>query len=210
MQDNPQLAGRKVACPKCGASFVVPASASGVAVTPAAAAAAPAAPTAPGDAFSSISSAARGKIVRGAQRRLKRSNSALDLLDWRFEKYLTPWIVRVTWIVVLTLSAIWLLLLTIGLAASMLPQGSGETVTRSSSDSSYTVRSFGTPRSGASAYVIRNTVAVMTYVTALFGLALFLLWVRVMLESLIVLFNIAESLNTIDSRIVKATEREEN
>ena len=46
--------------------------------------------------------------VRGSQ--FVSSTSPLDIFDWRFKKYLTPWILRVSWLIVLLVAALWVLL----------------------------------------------------------------------------------------------------
>lgn len=201
LQESAELVGRQVSCPSCGITFVMP--------PPMNSPDEFAGPSSPPGTFDTIAAAARRDFSHATRRRFKPSTSALDLFDWKFERYVTPWVVRVTWIAILALSTIWLLLLLVGLLFAMLPEGSN-VATPNTGNTFQQPRMSGYEFSPPAAvdnsrqYLLRNAVAVFGFITAIIGLMIFLLWVRVVLESLIVLFNIAESLTSIDSRISKA------
>ena len=135
------------------------------------------------------------RIKRGG--RLQTAESWLDLFDWKFKKYLTPWIVRATWIIFLVLVGIWLALQLLGIVLFILSlvapsveglgqQGNGGVPRFEPANRD--------PRSWATGIVIFAQIAMVGVILTS------VLWVRVVLESIIVLFNIATSLDSIDRK----------
>ncbi len=173
------MAGRRVQCPSCSHQFVIP----GGERPPQIPVSGPQIPSAPPfspppASYSSV-----------ASKRFKQSESIFDIiLDFRFEKYVTPWIVRITWAVVLVIGAIVLLLQIGGDISSLLPDsqsvGSGQP--------NFNVRS-----SGQLTYRLYQIGAVLLRYSSLF---IGLLWIRVALETMIVIFHIAQSLASIDRK----------
>lgn len=160
--------------------------------------------------------------VRLPRRRLgalQTSNSFFDLFDFGFTKYVTPWVIRATWILILGWTGLTIGLVSIGFlveaASSVSSDGStaGEREPRPSSDS------FSVPRVGSPSASRRSSTfdrqgynqisavawRVFAFVTALGSAILFLLWSRVVLETVIVLFNMAESLKAIQVSAEKWT-----
>ncbi len=137
----------------------------------------------------------RSRMRSATLRTFRESNSPLDLLDWKFEKYLTPWIVRFTWLAVLTLAALWITLLTVSTVASLLPE--------TDSSSRAIDYSFRSPQEAMPGH---DWLWFMVYRVIGFGTAIaitiiWLLWVRVLLEFAIVVFNMAKSLASIDEKV---------
>lgn len=145
------------------------------------------------------------KSTRTTVRPFRESTSPLDLFDWKFEKYLTPWIVRITWMAVLAMAGLWVTLLSIGFLISLLPdQAIAEPVTPNfgqfepSFSPSRSARMQPTVSPMLIGFVFR-CVTVLTTIAATF---LMLLWIRVILECSIVVFNIAKTLSSIDEKTV--------
>jgi len=130
-----------------------------------------------------------------ALRTFKESNSPLDLFDWKFEKYLTPWIVRFTWLAVLALTSLWLTLVLISTVASFMPV---EAPRRPSMDFEFRSPQDVIP---GNAWLWSAIFRIVGVGTAVAFTILWLLWVRVLLESAIVIFNIAKTLASIDEKV---------
>ena len=188
------LAGRSVACPHCTYAFVMPGPAAAPAMaTPVAAAAMP--------AYSSV-----------AASRFRPSTSIWDVFDFKFEKYLTPWIIRVTWIAALIVTGLTISLYTFVLVASFVPKNSTpQTASSQEGSSASEPRSrlaierlmpdglSGDDRGDSNAQTI--LLNVFTWVSMTIAVLVSLLWIRVLLEMMIVLFNMATSLASIDRKI---------
>lgn len=147
----------------------------------------------------------RGTYRSAAQRTFQESKSPLDLLDWKFEKYLTPWIVRITWIAVLVIATLWLFFVGISLVLSLLPEIAASSPQMPSPRYSPTPR-FETGLTDSPwlwRMVARIFVAVTSFVSTIIGL----LWIRVLLEGAIVIFNIAKTLASIDEKTIPADSR---
>jgi hypothetical protein len=171
LQDDGTLAGQSLICPRCHGRFDVPGP--------------PPQFTPPASAYSTAIS-----------RRFQQSTSPFDiLLDFRFEKYLTPLIIRATWIIALTASVIFVGIQFVTMVMEAIPvQEQAEKVQPKikfgqdpfdmdkPADRFDTARLFG--------YFMAKVV----------GVILVLLWLRVSLEAVIVVFNMAESLVSIDKK----------
>lgn len=137
------------------------------------------------------------------EQRFQPATSWLDLFDWKFEKYLTRWIVRATWIACLVLAAVWSVLILLGTFAVWMPEPDF-------SQTSIPQQSFpqtGSPRSDIepsyptiSPLLIARITTTATLLSTLVVVGIILLWIRVFLESVIVLYNIAATLTTIDKK----------
>jgi hypothetical protein len=135
----------------------------------------------------------RGRYRSAALRTMSESKSPLDLFDWKFEKYLTPWIVRFTWLAVLIVTGLWLTFVGLSFILSFFPE-----LAFSSSPFSRS------PRIGISddPWLWLLIFRVIGLCTTLIATIVSLLWTRVLLESAIVIFNIAKSLASIDEKTV--------
>ena len=141
----------------------------------------------------------RSQIDSVRRSNLASSGNLFDLFDWRFRKYLTPWILRVTWIIVLLVAFLWILLqlfwmLTVWLpdmqwAADAAPQVAGR-LPRGNIREPLLPLWLG--------YRLQGT---LWHITAIAGSVIALLWVRVALEIAVVLFNIATTLTAIQTQI---------
>jgi hypothetical protein len=111
--------------------------------------------------------------------------------------------VKITWVLALVLTAIWLLVVVIGLVGSLLPESQE---TRRASEQQVRVRSpldssgFAAPAADGGTAALLRMVILFTQVV---GAVLFLLWLRVLLESVIVIFNIAATLKSIEEKTAR-------
>lgn len=164
----PNLAGQTVACPQCQFHFVMPPE--------------PAAPATPTVSI----------YHTGATRKLKPANSLLDIFDFRFEKFVTPIIIRITWIMVVAATVLFAIWSAYELVASELPVEKVEPKMQ---------LEWRLPKGvDVSGGAVRVGAKVFGYVMWVIVLALLLLWIRVSLEMTIVAFNIATSLQSIDRK----------
>jgi hypothetical protein len=170
------LAGGSLNCPSCGAQFSVP-------------------PIA--DPFDSL--AEFNPYSRALKRRFERPTSIWDLFDFKFEKYLTPWIIRATWVVVCLLAAFYFALWAISSIADAVDRNEISTkkvATKSvETDEVEFEWSFG----GTRFTDISERIAF--FVFRVVGIVFALLWIRVALETEIVIFNIAMGITSIDRKL---------
>jgi hypothetical protein len=197
IHNDGSLAGRVITCPRCRSPIHVP---QGHGPPPP--------PPFPSEqrseeerAFSVIAASARRAFRAGIRRRFRPATSWFDLFDWKFEKYLTPWVVRATWIAYVIQAFLAVLVIAIFTLWAWLPEPksaarSPRTTTNyedrptSRSTSSYQMPDWLTAR------ILSTAVALAAICAILIGL----LWIRVLLETAIVLFNIAITLNSIDEK----------
>ncbi len=136
----------------------------------------------------------------------KKPNSIWGFIDLGFQHYLTPIIIKVIWALCLGLAVLSLAGAGFYAIASMVPESKPPQQSRSS-DNQYNSRPSYQPSSPPSDLERASTLLVYKIV-AWIGLAIStaigLLIVRVICESIIVLFNIAESLASIDKKTAKA------
>lgn len=135
------------------------------------------------------------------------STSLLDIFDWRFKKYLTPWILRVTWVFVLFVTALWVVGNLFDILASWLP-----TTDLAFDDRVIDRRDIQGDLRPAKPILPRWLIEWMircgnSFARTLLGVAkiaagaIILLLLRVVFEVAIVLFNIATTLTTIETDI---------
>lgn len=135
--------------------------------------------------------------------------SIVDLFDWRFEKYLTPWIVRLTWLATLAMFSLWALGLLVGYVTSSIETVSvdgDDSGTGSDAVTDYDFRepdesevSFDSPLD--SQWMKWQAIRTVALLSAIVGCFFCLLWVRVLLELAIVAFNIANTLTDIEGKL---------
>lgn len=187
LEITPGMAGQELACPRCHARFTIPGTTPG---------APPIAGPLPN--FSEF-----GPSVTARRPFQHQSTSLLDLLDFSFTRYVTPLIVKITWVIALILSAGWLSLVVVGLIVSMLPEIETPQGTRRSSRPRPEIQfDFQSnelaERAGDASFAVAMRVAIV--ITQLVGIILFLLWIRVALEAVIVIFHMAANLKSIDDK----------
>lgn len=123
---------------------------------------------------------------RAVQDRFQPATSVLHIFDWRFEKYLTPWIVRITWIVFLVsfaLTLLWIAYFIVAIVAGGNPLGGGLGLLNIS--------------------LVAIAFSLATYTI---GIAATMMWVRVVLEMIIVVFNIATTLSRMEKQLNRVAE----
>jgi hypothetical protein len=134
-------------------------------------------------------------IVR---QRFRPATSWFDIFDWKFEKYLTPWIIRATWICCVAMGFIWSALIILLTLWSWAPEiVSSDAPSRP--NASYEVRESSFPT--APDWLTSRVTATIAGISALCFVLILLLWIRVVLETAIVLFNIATTLLSIDRKL---------
>ncbi len=138
-------------------------------------------------------------------RRSTTPTSIIDFFDWKFEKYLTPWIVRATWVIALFTSALWALVMALAfLGGTAVSDDTSDDTRRTSArrPSTSTPSDVGT-RGGSSIsdWFAGQAVRTAAFITLIIGVIVGLLWTRVVLELAIVAFNIANSLVSIDDKL---------
>lgn len=131
------------------------------------------------------------KLQHKAGDRLARSPSSwLALFDWRFEYYLTPWIIRALWLCFLVLAVVGFCFTTIGLVWGLLPEMSTTSAPPDFGGGGYTRPSDPLlPR-----WLTTRVAQVIAYVVSVIGSIIGILVTRMMLELMIVVFRIAEDI----------------
>jgi len=121
----------------------------------------------------------------------------------------TPLIVKLTWVLALTLATIWLVIIVFALIASSLPiadeakpaspapRSARPQPSRTESQWEFRPPEIAERVGDASFAAVLHVVILITQVI---GVILFLLWVRVGLEAVIVVFHMAASLRSIDDK----------
>lgn len=152
----------------------------------------------------------RPLMVTGYRRQLLafEPKSIIDLLDWRFEKYLTPWIIRIAWLAILVLAGTVLLYFsveTVYKAVFNEPLSDHLPGLRDIlKDDPPRFRQVGGPREKVvvefrPGEFVNRLVGALGKLLAVSIVAIFtVLWLRVACESVIVIFNIATSLRRLE------------
>ena len=142
------------------------------------------------------------RFRQSVRQRFRPSTSWLDLFDWKFEKYLTPWIVRATWVVCVALAALWLSLIVFATVWAMVPDIESNSSERPNVPfEGPEFRAPTLPR-----WLTARVASVLGGITLACSVILGVLWLRVLLETVIVLFNIATTLTSIDQKIQQSEE----
>ena len=209
------LAGKQVRCPGCNPVLSVPPTTSSL-------------PPAPPPEQSSVSDESlyselsEQKIARaglgtkssvshhrGVKRKWQSSSSIWDVFDFQFRRYVTPLIVKITWIVFLAVTAAWLTF-AVAIFVMALPGNSELSFSSNTgfpSDVSVSSPQYRQGRIAESpgpfwklseAALFKVAMMITTVILASIGV----LWVRVVLEAIIVIFNIAETLSEIRNETV--------
>jgi hypothetical protein len=197
-----EMGGQTMACPHCGQQFVAPRA--GAPRTPPTRvlpqtppqlpassppmfqpAATP--PTPPSPAFAPIAD----EPLKPSSRIRERPVTLLDIFDLTFARFVTPIIVKIIWVIVMALAALWLLFITYVLVMSLIATNP---VGMSSSP-------FGRgPSLGTESRVILALIQIVFYIFQVAMTGAMLLWVRLALESIMTLFSISNSLKSIDRK----------
>ena len=177
------MLGKKVKCRDCGSSF----SATFAVDPPSTTQPIPAVEE--GESFSFAAANSKPSFTTSSKNVSGFIDAFFALFDWRFKRYLTPWVVRVTWIVFLALVAMWLLTICLGVVISLFPFDSPAPANRR-------FPQFDKPESSGLPLYARYIAGLITMVTtSILGV----LWVRVILELVVVRFNMAESLRSLEN-----------
>ena len=130
------------------------------------------------------------------------SNSILDIFDWRFKKYLTPWILRVTWLIVLFVAALWVIYQLFCFVGAWLPEVRWDTG-GGGADFADQMRRQREPAAEPMLpiWFVARLFNSFWAITQIALTAIVMLWIRVAFEVAIVLFNIATTLTGIENEI---------
>lgn len=126
------------------------------------------------------------------------STSLMDLFDFRFRKLLTPKILKVTWLLVMILVPLCLLLLTFVYLYELIPPAWLDTGVADNAIPSVEQSKFEFPN-----WAMRALILTMSYVAVVVVTVISVLWIRVALEAIVVLFGIASSVRTMDAQEFK-------
>lgn len=181
LEIGPELIGRQIKCPRCATVFQA------------------GSPTEEPFPFVEPVRRRTGKFHPVAKASVPResSDSIWSILtDWKFKKYLTPKIVRVSWALAVASFALLMFLLVVSLIAEAIPKHRSTRVTSRGRVEVYDeVQVPSMPRS--TVYdALTNPISVRIFITI--WAVYVLLWIRVALESVIVIFNIATSVGKIE------------
>ena len=137
------------------------------------------------------------------------STSVLDIFDWQFKKYLTPWILRITWAIVLVVAPFLLLLFLIQIVGIWLPEFQWSDTDGSGAVDRMRRMETSVPAEPFLPFWFRIRVAgTIIQFARIAGIAVSILWIRVLLELAIVLFNIATTLSSIDLGIKEQSKKD--
>ncbi len=137
-----------------------------------------------------------GLVPRPTPKRLTKSErfSLWHFLDWKFEHYLTPWIIRTYWLLSLVAAALSLAILAITLIVSLLPESPRqERTVEHKLINPFQPDSQQTASEAATKFLY--------FALKTIGVVASLLFVRVFCETLIVIFNIAGSARAIENAL---------
>lgn len=210
--------GKRVRCPKCGSPIRIPA----IELPPL-----ENSPTPESDApfFTSIefrddpsqhrsdsmhstqpefSRSRRPKARERFIERFRPSSNLLNIFDISFKHYVTPIIIRISWIIVLGMAALFLLMQLLSLfddIATGLAQSDGQRTERSTSvDDESPFSRLGGRESRKESKFTAALSNLFWRAVKVVAVILSVLWSRVTLEMFIVVFNIATTLHRIESR----------
>ncbi len=201
-------AGRVIKCPRCDGKFRVPVidemESAAVAQRPATAAVSIAADESPHPE-------AAANDVSPNDHAQKSSGGGtpfhwLSVLDFKFERHLTPWILRFSWVCVLLLAVVWLLFLGYQFVANSFfsPQPTVATMpTTAAGVNGMLDELLSTASRQQTAISVFSSFPwrALLFVTSLVAILLTVLWTRLFLEALIVVFNMGRSLKSIDDKL---------
>ena len=181
-----ELAGRHVACPQCQATFVMPVRDAPQLLPPSPP------PTTPIQSTHTSTASLPSSIVR-RRNGPSPATSIFDFFDWKFEKFVTPWVIRITWVLFLIQSALWLILLAYtGLTNTF--ASTPQTQRSSSSQFAEALEQWSSERRGSRPPRETGLSKVILWSVAAIWTAIVTLWVRVMLEFGMVIFTGARTL----------------
>ena len=133
--------------------------------------------------------------------------SVLDIFDWKFKKYLTPWILRITWAIVLCVAPLFIAVQLLQIIGIWLPAVNWSADARPDVD----VRvPQGTSEPLLPWWFQVRVAQSVWQISSIAGTAIAMLWIRVLLELAIVLFNIATTLTSIESGINRRDQNQQD
>ncbi len=151
--------------------------------------------TTPAEAQAQLQAIARAKT---AERRgmpsldgYVEARSVVEFFDFRFRRYLTPTILRISWLLILVVAFVWLVIVSYAYVASLMNSSELD-----SQNISQTVAAETSP------FLLKTGV----YLTTAATIGVSLMWLRVIFETIIAIFSMCNTLRTIDLR--NATEND--
>jgi|GEM_PF-6763992 len=176
----PPMAGQPVSCPRCRTTFSSPVPS----MVPLPGPTPVVAPSPPVSSSETSTAALRERPI-----------TLLDVFDLSFKRYVTPLIVKVTWVLTLFFASIWLLIIFTVLMIDLMPDTPAHM--RQRPGLQFDLIGVLNKIDRAWWRTLIRTVMVSTQVATV---VLFVLWMRVLLESVMVVFQMAASLKSIDRK----------
>jgi Domain of unknown function (DUF4282) len=215
---NATLLGKRVKCPVCQKAFVVqgsqaeqavnaPVDDAGASVSASTAAAEPpAANSAEGISINIDDKPIAAAYGSARGRRATVSQLFWALLDFRLEKYLTPYIIRLYWILAIVVALLYVL----GIVLALVLEGPAS-VTQAADPSQEALRQLlgQPPQATERSDLLVAYNRFKSFVTRAIFIVSVVLAIRVWCELIIVVFNIANLLKSIDHRVSELAERRE-
>ncbi len=192
IENDGSFSGRQVSCPHCQRTFVMPpVAAVSTSGPPPRIEARPSVNIPPmQDASPQVNV---GNYSTAVANRFKPANSIFDaIFDFGFKRYVTPLIVRFTWALAVIMAMLSILFILYGTISSYMPEKNPERPQMRLDVS----RLDSTMNSGTMRVVsdlFKTTIIIGTILCSL-------LWIRVALESVIVIFHMAQSMASIDEK----------
>ena len=124
------------------------------------------------------------------------ARSLVEFLDFRFRRYLTPWIIQISWPLVMTGAMIWILIVSYTFVSSLIASGD---LSVGPGESSSVVAAPGEPTDRGPLLIVSPFFLKSgLFLTGIITIGLSVLWIRVVFETIILLFSIANTLRVIE------------
>lgn len=120
----------------------------------------------------------------------------VEFFDFRFRRYLTPWIIRISWPLVMTGAMIWIVIVSYTFVSSLIASGD---LSVGPSENPSAVSAADEPSDREQLFVVSPFFMKSgMFLTGMITIVLSVLWIRVVFETIILLFSIANTLRVIE------------
>ncbi len=124
------------------------------------------------------------------------ARSMVEFFDFRFRRYLTPWIIRISWPLVMTGAMIWIVIVSYTFVSSLIASGD---LSVGPSENPSAVSAADEPSDREQLFVVSPFFMKSgMFLTGMITIVLSVLWIRVVFETIILLFSIANTLRVIE------------
>ena len=124
------------------------------------------------------------------------ARSLVEFFDFRFRRYLTPWIIRVSWPLVMTGALIWIMVVSYTFVSALIASGDLSVGPSENLPAASMAEEVANQKNlfVISPFFMKSGL----FLTGLITITLGLLWIRVVFETIILLFSIANTLRVIE------------